>query len=185
MNQSHNQKNQPQTQETTQNGQQSQTPSTSEELLTNLLAALGPVLNFHKAVETASDNDLRIFWEVRVVEGKDTPFTSMSGHSSFPGALIGSQAGQLPSTLQREVIEKIAIPLASRIQDILSGRAVSDAPKKLPAPDDQKMPPPSKPLEISANDVDIVGDKDSMNMLLPSDFSQDVEKIVKEVKQYE
>lgn len=123
MSQNHPQsKNQPQSPTT--NGQPSPTPSMTDPILQGLLAALAPIVEFHKTVDSASDNDLRMFWEVRLVQGKDTPFTSISGHSSFPGILVGSALGRMPEALSREVVEKIAVPLAARLQDMSNDSAM-------------------------------------------------------------
>jgi hypothetical protein len=155
------------TQTPTPNDQPSPTPSMNDPILQGLLAALAPVVEFHKTVDSASDNDLRMYWDVRLVQGKDTPFTSISGNSSFPGILVGSALGRLPEALSREVVEKIAVPLAARLQDMSNERAMQSLPQ--PANGAVITQKPAKPLTHAGSDLEI----DTAN-LLPEDQRNDV-----------
>ncbi len=148
---------------TTQNANPSPTPSTPDaSLLQGILAALAPVVEFHKAVDSASDNDLRLFWDIRLVQGKDTPFTTMSGHASFPGILSGSALGQMPALLSREIVEKIAVPLNARLQDISNERALRPAPKAAIEQPKQEEPP-AKPATPAP-----VGDAPTADQIVPA-----------------
>lgn len=185
MSQSSNQNN-PQQQDPTQNASQSPTPSTNEDLLKHLMAALGPVLEFHKSVEHASDNDLRLFWDIRLVQGKDTPFTSMSGHSSFPGMLVGSSLGQLPSVMSREIVEKIAVPLAARLQDMTNEQVLGTVMKNV-----VPIKKPAKPAlgtlkEVSTEEILPDSERDEIiDVMLPKEIVADAADIMAELKNHE
>lgn len=100
--------------------QTSQQSSTNEnQLLDSLLKALAPVVEFHKSVEGAKDTDLRLFWDVRVIKGADTPMYEFNGSSSLTGALSPRQLPLLTDAVQREVSDKIATPLVSRMQQLI------------------------------------------------------------------
>lgn len=184
----HQSQNQSQSQTTTQTGQPSQTSSMSDPLLQGILAALAPVVDFHKTVDSASDNDLRMYWEVRLVKGKDTPFTSISGHSSFPGILVGSALGRMPEALSREVVEKIAVPLAARLQDMSTKDAMRDLPQLTNSPEEQKKP--AKPAITAGSDPEI--DTDSIlpesqrtnviDAMLPKSVVDEAAGIISELK---
>ena len=74
---------------------------------------LQPLFDFHRAIESAKDDDLRMFWDVRIVQGKNTPFASIQGSSSMPKALGQKMAPSAPSNIENEVIQKIIEPLVS------------------------------------------------------------------------
>lgn len=123
-------------------------PPASELLLQQLLSALGPTLEFHKAVEEASENDLRLFWDIRLVQGKDTPFTALSGSSTFPGVLVGTALAALPNMIYREIVEKVAMPLNARIHDMTSANALAAVARNVPV----HNPPASMPRRLEAPD---------------------------------
>jgi hypothetical protein len=206
MNQNQNQNHQSQTQ-STRKGRQSPTPSTSEDmpqenatqqeaapapplgdaLLKHLSSILEPLLEFHKAVEHASENDLRLYWDIRLVQGKDTPFTSMSGHSSFPGVLVGSALGQIPASMSREIVEKIAVPLAARLQDMTNDRAISVVMKNVTT-----ITPPKADknvlLAATSESQNLIPDAERtelLDVMLPKDIVKDAENIIAELKKNE
>ena len=74
---------------------------------------LQPLFDFHREIESAKDDDLRMFWDVRIVQGKNTPFASIQGSSSMPKALSQKMAPSAPSNIEKEVIQKIIEPLMS------------------------------------------------------------------------
>jgi hypothetical protein len=74
------------------------------------MASIG---DFHKALEGAKQDDLRMYWDVRIVRGEDTPFASVHGVSTLPGLLSGKMKGHAPSMIQQEVADKIAQPLTA------------------------------------------------------------------------
>jgi len=79
-------------------------------------AAAAPVEAFHKAAAAASVDDVRIYWDVRIVRGKDRHFASSEGVSTLPGALSSKMKANGPAMIQQEVVDKIALPLMAAFQ---------------------------------------------------------------------
>ena len=77
---------------------------------------LGPLLDFHRSVEEASSDDLRLYWDVRLVRGKETPFYQSKGSSSLPRALACNMVAEGSRRIEAEVTEKIVKPLVSVMQ---------------------------------------------------------------------
>lgn len=73
--------------------------------------------DFTKSLEGAKQDDLRIYWDVRVIRGADTPFCSLQGSSSLPGALSSKMKAHAPSMAQQEVMDKIAQPLTAVLME--------------------------------------------------------------------
>lgn len=104
----------------------SATSSTSEapqdaatvDALQQLFGALAPLLDFHKQVADAQIDDLRMYWDVRVIRGSAEPFITVTGSSSLTGALGPKQISLASAVLQQEVMDKIATPLVAKMQDI-------------------------------------------------------------------
>lgn len=91
------------------------------------MRVLGPVVDFHKAVEEANDNDLRIFWDVRVIRGASELFVNSSGSSSMPGILSPKLRPTAAALIQQEVAEKIAAPLVGHMQTVIETGALEGA----------------------------------------------------------
>jgi len=164
-----------------------QTPPAGDALLQHLSSILEPLIEFHKAVENSSENDLRLYWDIRLVQGKDTPFTSMSGHSSFPGVLVGSALGQIPASMSREIVEKIAVPLAARLQDMTNDRAISVVMKNITT----TTPPKANKnimLNATSDSQSLIPDSERtelLDVMLPKDIVKDAEDIMAELKKNE
>lgn len=94
-------------------------------VLEGLMQMLQPLVEFHKAVSDADDNDLRMFWDVRVVRGSGEIFITSSGSSSFPDALGPKQIAGAALMIQQEVHDKIAAPLVGKMQAIVEAGALS------------------------------------------------------------
>lgn len=71
------------------------------------------IRDFHKTLEDASENDMRLYWEVRLIKGKDTAFAITKGTSSLPGLLGPKMRPNAPSMIQQEIVDKIAQPLTA------------------------------------------------------------------------
>jgi hypothetical protein len=69
--------------------------------------------DFSVALAGAKQDDLRIYWDVRVVRGEDTPYHHVQGTSTLPGMLSAKMKAHAPSMLQQEVMDKIAQPLTA------------------------------------------------------------------------
>jgi hypothetical protein len=95
------------------------TTNTDAEAVDALQQALGllePLTDFHKAAEGATEDDLRIYWDVRVIRGKDSAFAHVTGSSSLPNALASNMKALAPAMIQLEVMEKISRPLTAVFQ---------------------------------------------------------------------
>jgi hypothetical protein len=86
--------------------------------LQQALGLLEPVIEFHKPVESATEDDLRIYWDVRVVRGKGETFTHSQGSSSLPRALASNMKALAPALIQQEILEKISMPLTAKLQTV-------------------------------------------------------------------
>lgn len=100
------------------------------------MALLGPLVAFHQKVGSAGPEDLRIYWDVRVVRGENEPFMATSGSSTLPGCLAEKQQANASATIEQEVIDKIAIPLVGRIQQFVQDESnlALEMRAKLPPP---------------------------------------------------
>jgi hypothetical protein len=81
-----------------------------------MMEILRPLLDFRQPVDSAKEDDLRIYWDVRVVRGKDTPYAQVQGVGSLPGAMASNKLSKAPSMIEQEVIEKIAKPMVAAMQ---------------------------------------------------------------------
>lgn len=101
--------------------EQSSTAEASESTLAALLATLtpliAPLLEFHKQVEGTLAEDVRLFWDVRLLKGEGSMLMQTSGTTTLPGLLNGSAIRDAPGNIYREIEEKIAKPLSQRLQD--------------------------------------------------------------------
>ena len=61
-----------------------------------VMQRLQPLTDFHQAMEFSTDDDLRMFWDVKIVQGKDTLFASVQGSSSMPKALARKMMPRTP-----------------------------------------------------------------------------------------
>ncbi len=98
--------------------------------LGDLLHILQPLIAFHKEVEDASSNDLRIYWDVRVVRGASETFMTSNGSSSLPDALGAKSLPTASSMIQQEVLDKIATPLVGKMQAFVETGALESATKR-------------------------------------------------------
>lgn len=83
------------------------------EEIQGVLSLLKPLTDFHKKVEDAADHDFRIYWDVRLVRGKDTPFIHVHGSSTLPALLAPKMQAHAPATIESEVRDKISAPLVA------------------------------------------------------------------------
>lgn len=83
------------------------------DLLNRKDKALEPVEKFHEAVEGAEDDDVRIYWDVHLVRGKNKPLRRVQGSSTLPSLLTDKLLPNAPSMIQQEIVEKVALPLTA------------------------------------------------------------------------
>lgn len=80
-----------------------------------VLSLLKPLIDFHKGVEDAADHDFRIYWDVRLVRGKDTPFAHVHGSSTLPALLAPKLQPYAPGVIESEIKDKICAPLMAAV----------------------------------------------------------------------
>ena len=90
--------------------------ATAQQQIEDVFKLLTPLADFHKAVEDASHNDLRLSWDVRLIRGENTPLCHVHGTSSLPAMLAPKMLALAPTQMQGEVMEKIASPLVAIMQ---------------------------------------------------------------------
>lgn len=103
----------------TQDPQSQKSSTNSPATLDDLLKLISPLVEFHRDVLTASDNDLRIFWDVRVLRGTGETFLGTTGSSAMPGLLGDKMKPLSPGMIQQEINEKIAAPLVAELQGMV------------------------------------------------------------------
>ena len=82
-------------------------------------AQLQPIIDFHKAMESAEEDDIRMHWDIKIVRGKDTPFASVQGSTSMPRMLARKMVPLAPGNIEKEVHQKITSPLMETVLDEL------------------------------------------------------------------
>jgi hypothetical protein len=110
------------------------------------LALLEPLLEFHKAVEEAAEDDVRIFWDIRIVRGQDQPFAGVAGSSTLPRFLAPKMIALAPGAIQQEISEKITIPLMTTFRSQME----MQTPEGLKERADQR-PPDNGTVDDSAD----------------------------------
>lgn len=90
-----------------------------EDTLTKLMEMIRPLVEFHAASEDADPSDIRIYWDVRIVKGKDIALAKSNGSASLPAALEEKEAPLISEVIEREVAAKIGRPLAARMQALV------------------------------------------------------------------
>jgi hypothetical protein len=99
-----------------------------------LLGMLQPLLEFHRTREEATQEDLRLYWDVRIIKGSDQAFGSVAGSSTLSGILSDKMRHRAPGLLQVEINEKIAAPLSGVLEKEIE-RELLDRVKALDAVD--------------------------------------------------
>jgi hypothetical protein len=88
---------------------QSPTPGEFQQVL----SLIKPLTDFHKAVDDATDDDFRIYWDVRLVRGKDTPYVHVRGSSTLSSMFAPKLRPHAVGVIQSEVRDKISAPLVA------------------------------------------------------------------------
>lgn len=95
-------------------------PGPTLEELTKMLQefapSMAPLIEFHKAAENATADDLRLFWDVRVSRGRNEPFAHLTGNTPLPRILSSKLRALGPSMIETEITNKILIPLGAMVQ---------------------------------------------------------------------
>ena len=96
--------------------QREEADSTTAQQLQDVLKQLTPLTDFHEAVKDASQDDLRMSWDVRIMRGEDTAFCHVKGTTSLPALLASNMVAKAPARMQVEFTEKVLEPIVARMQ---------------------------------------------------------------------
>ena len=108
----------------------SEISSTMVSQLNQVLSLLKPLTDFHQAVADAADHDMRMFWDVRLVRGKDTAFLRVHGTSTLSAMLAPKMLPLAPTHIESEVKEKIMAPLVSALMTEVEKMTFQDLAKR-------------------------------------------------------
>lgn len=99
---------------------------TAQEINARMLERERPIADFHAAVENVSDNDIRIYWDIRIVRGSSTPFTHSTGVTSMPGILSDKLRIHAVSMIEREIGEKVGAPIGAAFMEEAERQALQN-----------------------------------------------------------
>lgn len=102
--------------------------SSSADPLAGLAELLRPMLDFHRPVEGAEEEDVRIFWDVRCVKGEAEALAHLTGSSTMSGLLSKKMLPEASTLIIREIDVKIAQPLASKFQAMTEDDSLDSLP---------------------------------------------------------
>ena len=110
-------------------------PESHKDSMREMMKQLQPLIDFHKASESLTKDDLRMFWSVTILQGGDTPFVSIEGSTSLPGALARNMVARAPGNIEKEVAQKITIPLMMAVEDKIGPPELESISPKTKAPE--------------------------------------------------
>ena len=88
----------------------------SAETLQQALAVLAPLIEFHKADEQMTMDDIKIRWDVRAVRGSSKAFAHLKGDSTLHNILAPNMLMNAPERIERELTDKILLPMVAIVQ---------------------------------------------------------------------
>ena len=103
----------------------------SDDPLAALREIFQPMLDFHKPVDGAEDEDVRIFWDVRCIRGTSETLAHLTGSSTMSGILSDKMMPEASALIIREIDVKIAQPLAGKFQNMAEEAAEENSLPKL------------------------------------------------------
>jgi hypothetical protein len=86
-----------------------------------------PGMDPYDPAATANEDDVTITWAIKVIVGNKTVFLHFKGSSTLNRLLSPLHLPLAVRTVEKEVINKIVIPLASAFQEEITRRALEDA----------------------------------------------------------
>lgn len=72
----------------------------------------------------ANEDDVTLKWRVRVIRGEDIVFLDIDGVSTMNRIFAPENLAMAPSTVQEEIFNKVALPIASAFQAFANHRAL-------------------------------------------------------------
>jgi len=90
--------------------------ATQSQQIADALVLLKPLTDFHASREDAGNDDVRIYWDVRLVRGKKEPLCHVHWTSSLPALLHYKMIARASTEIEMEVMKKITAPLVAALQ---------------------------------------------------------------------
>lgn len=100
------------------------------ELLQQANVLLKPMLDFHNTGEGMTMDDVRFYWDVRAVRGKDKYFVHLNGSSTLHKVLAPSKLLDAPQRAEQEIMNTVIIPFVGAFQDELQRVAFEELAAK-------------------------------------------------------
>lgn len=146
--------NQPTHREDQSQGKSKKSSTPGKDPMSILTEMLAPLIDFHKAADESTDSDLRIYWDVRIVRGKDTHFMHTTGSTTLPGILAnGLSINTAPIVVHQEIEDKVAKPIHLKLQQMLSDNNLGDHVARLALPDPSSRSTDGADLAQSATEL--------------------------------
>jgi len=99
--------------------------SSADPALEAVLRLFSPLLKFHEPTQD-KDEDVSIFWDVRILRGADTKMAHVTGSSTMTGLLSVKMMPESSTIITDEILLKVAQPLAAKFQEVTSMEARHD-----------------------------------------------------------
>ena len=100
--------------------------SESMEMLKQAIGFLKPLSDFHKVDEAMTQNDVRMYWDIRVVRGQDQHFAHLQGTSTFNNLFAYNMRMGATSMIEHEINEKVTMPLVAKLQEEIERTTFED-----------------------------------------------------------
>lgn len=111
----------------------------SQEMRQQVAGLLGSLIEFHKVDEGMTMDDVKIFWDVRAIRGKDTAFAHNKGTSTLNMILAPSMMIEAMPKVEQEIREKIIRPMVGAFQAEVNRVALEELAAKEAALDSDDL----------------------------------------------
>lgn len=95
--------------------------------LEELFRKLDPWVKFNENLVEAEPDDGVLYWDAKLLRGKDTIFAYSTGSSTLPGIFAQHGLAKAPRQIEQEILDKIILPLAGKMQFEVNRIALEDA----------------------------------------------------------
>ena len=102
----------------------------SPEVLQQVASLFEPLIEFHQPDEGMTMDDVKVYWDVRAIRGKDTAFAHIKGTSTLNMMLAPCMMIEAPCRAEQEITDKITKPMAGVFQDYVTRVALEEVAAK-------------------------------------------------------
>lgn len=99
-----------------------------------LLDVLKPIIQFHKETVNLTANDVRLYYDVRVIRGNGQPFAHLQSSITWHEFLSPTVMALATTRIQNDLVEQIVIPLSAKIQAEVQRKTFEDLAARGRAP---------------------------------------------------